>query len=907
MYHTSKNNDEKTIFRLKLYRLLHPIYEYMRSKGVRQLHFHSKDSSSIIRMHAPEKFGDSLVKERPDVYLANQKLMVVRNFEIGKVYTGFRNVYLMIYGTEHLGSVEISFPFEQVRSDIIKSNPWYDYLAIIKKSELFKKFDIYQSIYRETFFSSEWLVEDTSETLQDNLKPLDDDTVKFLNYIKTKKKLDKVLNRLETTTIYDRFNGKYYSLTYYPLKDTNNKVVAAFLSVSLSPQLSLIHKKYYFEIIISLIIIFIISLLIIKIHNNYKKIKDQQTFIETILNTINSSIYIIDNSGKAVYLNQTFKKVMGYDESDLKDTTPHELFHVHPLKPEYCPLFNVITKKIDFEGLEVFRTKDGKEIFVDVVSKPIILNDRKLAVVSFLDITEEFNAKMKLEENLFILETVINNTPNGIILTDKYNKIVLVNDNIYQFFGFELKSDLKDHSRFFINLSARFSDSEQINKLLNGQNIEITATTIYNRIYRIEKVVAINLSTYFNLYIFIDITELSNKIKLLNELHIKAQEAVKAKSMFLSIMSHEIRTPLTSILGASEILKNEYLPEDAKQYLNIIKDSSQHLLTLINDILDFSKIESGDFTLQSIPFKPHDIFVKVSNILNPIASNKNLDILNFSKIADLCVLGDPLRFGQIIMNIMSNSVKYTNKGSVQIYAQTTEEDDKSVTVSIKIKDTGIGISEDKLPTIFEPFKTADINAQAKSGGTGLGLTITKKLIEMMNGEITIDSRVGQGTEVKLTFRFQKADPEICKRQHLNIESKDQVFNLNDLTVLVVEDNRVNAMLFSKMLNNLGINSIDNAYNGIEAIEKVKMNRYDLIFMDVQMPEMDGVTATKMIRSFDNIPNKDIIIVALTADTFEENIDSCLNAGMNYFLSKPINIDELKKILYLVLQNKTKGS
>jgi len=369
-----------------------------------------------------------------------------------------------------------------------------------------------------------------------------------------------------------------------------------------------------------------------------------------------------------------------------------------------------------------------------------------------------------------------------------------------------------------------------------------------------------------------------------------AEESVRIKQEFLANMSHEIRTPMNAIIGFASLLEKTSLNNEQDDYLAAIKTSGENLLVIINDILDFSKIDAGMMSIENTQF---DIDLAINNIINqflPKIREKNLLLktsLNFKR--NLNLIGDQVRLHQVLSNLISNAIKFTDKGGITISVNQKKETSKYLVLDFIVADTGIGIPQDKTETIFESFTQASPETTRKYGGTGLGLAIVKKLLELQNGSISLKSHLNIGTTFSFSIPYQKT-------QSIDISNKKEKQNtfqsLKGLHVLVAEDNLLNQKLVVKLLEDLGC-KVDVAYNGLEAIDKIQLHNYQLIFMDIQMPEMDGLQATKIIRN--QLQNK-VPIIALTAHTFKDEEDKCRESGMSDFLSKPFTLDDLHKII-----------
>jgi PAS domain S-box-containing protein len=365
-----------------------------------------------------------------------------------------------------------------------------------------------------------------------------------------------------------------------------------------------------------------------------------------------------------------------------------------------------------------------------------------------------------------------------------------------------------------------------------------------------------------------------------------AEDAVKAKQQFLSNMSHEIRTPMNAIIGFTKVVLKTELSTKQKEYLTAIKTSGDALIVLINDILDLAKVDAGKMTFEQTPFKMAFSLSAMLHLFEPKIQEKNLLLIKeYDKKIPEVLVGDPVRLHQIILNLVSNAVKFTSRGTITVSVQVQKEDKEALTIEFAVSDTGIGIDDNKLKNIFENFQQATSETSRIYGGTGLGLAIVKQLVEAQGGSIDVKSKPGEGSTFSFALNFRKT----TALADLETEIEGLDAEIKNVKILVVEDLALNQLLMRTLLEDFGW-ECDIASNGKIAIGKLLAGPYDIILMDLQMPEMNGFEATEYIRSKMNSKTP---IIALTADVTTADIALCKSVGMNDYISKPVD----ERLLY----------
>src|SRR6478736_670869 len=366
--------------------------------------------------------------------------------------------------------------------------------------------------------------------------------------------------------------------------------------------------------------------------------------------------------------------------------------------------------------------------------------------------------------------------------------------------------------------------------------------------------------------------------------------AQKAKELFLANISHEIRTPINGIAGMASLLSQSPNINEQAKYLYAIQSAANNLKVIINDLLDLASIESGKLKLEEIGFNLNDLLHSLVNTFYFQVVEKRIELrYELDENANQIFIGDPVRLNQILLNLISNAIKFTHSGTISISCHVKKKETKKYLLTFEVQDTGIGIPKDKLNTIFESFSQADPSVTIKYGGTGLGLTIVKQLVELQHGTIHVKSEQGIGSTFSFTIPYELGSRDNIKG-HLSKDSQLLKKSLKDYSVLLVEDNDINRLYASSILK-IWDCKIDIAENGFVAVEKIKNEDYDIVLMDVQMPVMDGFEATKAIRA-SAPPKNQVPIIALTANATHKDIEQCLACGMNDCIPKPFTPEDL---------------
>jgi PAS domain S-box-containing protein len=514
----------------------------------------------------------------------------------------------------------------------------------------------------------------------------------------------------------------------------------------------------------------------------------------------------------------------------------------------------------------------------------------------FQDVTTSIRSENKLRESKALIEAINKNIQDGIYRSTVNKGLIYANEAFAKIFAYDsveqvLKADI---IRFYHNDSDRSRFLSMMEKEGVVKNFEVRLKRKNGELFWGEISATISKDSRGEICIdgsVRDITALKETQLALLKAKEKAEKASMAKAEFLSVMSHEIRTPMNAVIGMTELLLMEQPREDQMDYLETLKFSAGNLLNIINDILDYSKIDAGRIEFEELEFKPATLLNSLVQSIQPRISEKDvaLKMELDPQIPDI-IIGDPTRLSQVLTNLLSNAAKFTARGQITLEAKVEKKSKDGLAIRFAVRDTGIGIPKAKQSEIFKSFAQADASITRKYGGTGLGLAITKRLLELQGSQICLKSKPGKGSEFYfvLNFRYdpkqQPGEPALNGRKS-PIETRD----LSGMHVLIVEDNIINLKLTERFLQKWNART-DSAKNGLEGFQKIKDNpdTYDAVLMDLQMPVMDGYTATARIREI----NTQIPILALTASAMLEIQERVYASGMNDYITKPINAQEL---------------
>ncbi len=644
-----------------------------------------------------------------------------------------------------------------------------------------------------------------------------------------------------------------------------------------------------------------------------KALGESKDFLDKIINSIGDPIFIKDRQHQLILVNDAACKLFGRSRKALLDRTAYDLFPSKDMADISCE-----------KDEEVFRT--GEEVVNEETNTYALGTTRIVQVKKALytdkagnqflvGITRDITEIKRSEEALAIekrkaddeqrrLKAVLDALPLGVFIVDVKGHVIQVNDQADRIWA---KSTPSSGIVDWRSYRGHWADS--------GEGIEYEDWPLYRSLRYGEIYIAraIEIMRFDGsrgtilsssapikdgggniigaVSIILDITDRRRMEEELQMAKEAADAAAEAKGIFLANMSHEIRTPLNAVIGLTDLLLDTDLKPEQEECIETIRSSGDALLAVINDILDFSKIDSGKMELEHQPFDLRSSIEESLDLVAQKAKEKGLSLTyGMNDSAPNIIAGDPTRLRQILINLLSNAVKFTEQGNVEVSIASQARDDGKCILHFAVKDTGIGIPQDRMDKIFQSFSQADMSTTRKYGGTGLGLVISKRLVEILGGKIWVESIVGKGSAFHFILPVDVYLGQLPKPKEAIFQRRGKTHA--NMRILLAEDNAVNQRVMLQMLKNLG-HRADVAADGTEVIKALQLQSYDLVLMDIQMPEMDGFEATQEIRR--RWPNGPMI-VALTAYALEGDREKCLDAGMDGYIAKPVRIQDLAEVL-----------
>ncbi len=632
----------------------------------------------------------------------------------------------------------------------------------------------------------------------------------------------------------------------------------------------------------------------------------------------NASIMVISNiiTGEFLDVNDEFMETLNYRREDVIGKTAAEI-GIFPNRSMRADIVEEIGRNGRVRNMNIEAYKKDREMVFGLLSADILVEpDEPLLLTMVVDITEQKKMERALIKSEERYRDLVQNANSIIVRLNPQGRIIFFNEFAQHFFGYTEEEIIgrnilstivpKENNELIcivkeiISSPEKYRNHENRNVKKNGEEVWVVWNNrvVYDENGNVKEILSVGS----------DITDrkiaeekLIHAKQEADEAREKAQKATMAKSEFLAAMSHEIRTPMNSIVGMTNLALMTDDDDEKFEYLTTVRLSADHLMSVINDILDFSKIEAGRMVLDEHDFDLNNQVAVILSSFKHKADEKNLEF-KYTIDPDIppVVIADSAKIRQILINLISNSLKFTEKGHVHVKLEKIdfndfpdfERNENIFLVRFSVEDTGIGINEDRIEDIFKSFTQAENSISRKYGGTGLGLTITRKLVNLMGGEIHVESKFGEGTLFYFVLPLVRGIENEIKKQDEDNDEFQIRHNSSHVKILLAEDNPVNQMLAKVILKKLGY-EFDVAWNGVEVLEKLKKDKFDVVLMDLEMPGMGGIEATEKIRRGEaGEKNMDITILAMTAHVLNEYKEIAFKSGMNGFIDKPIDFNEL---------------
>lgn len=806
--------DQEVPARMTLYRLIWPLYNALsESRKVQQLQFHTPDGRSFLRFHAPHLSGDDLLDVRHSVRVANQELRPVVGFEAGRFVSGFRNVFPIQHQGRHLGSVELTQPFDALRTELVELDQRREFLLLVNGTLVYQVlFPEQRRLYAPSAVHPNWYEEDPYRELPLAPPPLSETAVILQDALSATPGLGKALEYGRSTAFGLRHNRMQYVATLSAIPDTQGRNAAVLLSFAPAPELQQMWYQYRVNLGVASALLVVIMSVFFSLHQQRRTTLLEKNRLETIANTMGEGLLVSDTKDLITFANPEAQRLLGYSQKELLHANGHELFHKHDqtrpphLAVDECPLLMAAKQGKTYRNEECFRRKNGAILPVEVTACRMTQDGELMGVLTvFRDITDRKQAEEEL-------------------------------------------------------LAAKK----------------------------------------------------------------RAEAANTAKSRFLANMSHELRTPFNGIIGMLQLLSTTNLDHEQQEYVALATTSSQRFVSLLTNILDFSSIEAGELSVYTEHLDLRCLLNEVSSTFDAEVRRKDITLeCSMDPNVPRWVEGDAPRLRQIVSYLVDNAVKFTDAGGVDLRISLisqaesgTESHARGIRLGFTVSDTGVGIAPEKREELFQAFTQANqvsCSYTRTHQGAGLGLVIAGRLVALMGGDVAVSSNLGHGTTLQLSLPFTVPKETPPKPESTAAVLQPQLSSASQaarpLSILLAEDDRLNRVFMRSLLRKLG-HAVVVVADGQEALREFQARAFDCILMDIQMPVMSGLEATRAIRSCEaearaqGLPAEDrptgaIPIIAVTAHTLPGDRQRFLAEGMTDYLAKPVNLRELREVLGMV--------
>jgi len=900
---------QRSLLRGKLYRSLYKTYARLIKRNLRQLHFHTATGDSYLRFHRPDMYGDNLFGIRPSLRIANQEQRQVFGFEAGRVYSGFRYVFPIFDDKHHIGSVETSLHFKAIEEELHKVIANAQFFLIMHSSHVFPALNQNERlIYMPSMLHSHYFYEDL------NVKELGEPTplaplIQTINQQLTNDtKIANHLKNHDAFATHDFYQGKSYAITFIPIQDVSGQHAAYLLSYTPTPFIPVLQREFYIQLLgLSFILLLLIGF-IYRISHDQTTLTAQKQLLthelqrnQSIQHTLHASqlefagifnsapvgIGLLDTNGSYLKANPLFLKLLGYTWEELESKRCLDINHDDYVGQAKQALEQIVAGDIEhWNSDKRFVRKDGSVFWGNHWLSSILGKEGQcVAVICIISDLTEFK---KNEEALRKFSRAVEQSNNSIVITDLDGTIEFVNPAFTRTSGYTAEEAIGNNQRILKSgkqddafykalwntlLSEKNWHGEFYNKRKNGELYWELATIspIQNEEGKVTHYLAIKEN----------ITERKESELELEQTNQELRRVNQEKNEFLAVAAHDLKNPLSAVRGFAEDIQDNYkdLSENmVVEHAARIRSAAQRMFMLITNLLDVNAIEAGKLSLNLVPQEISAVLQLTLDDYKLRAEQKNITLV-FHNHMGLChaqVDTDTLQ--QILDNLVSNALKYSPSGTTtQVHL--CEMRDR---IRIVVEDQGPGLSFEDQQRLFGKFTRLSAKPTAGEHSTGLGLFIVKKLVEAMKGQIWCESELDKGSKFIIEF------------EQVQVQQTNPALKTN-LRILLAEDNLFSQKITLFHLKKLGLNA-DIAQHGKEVLQQLQQHNYDVILMDIEMPEMDGLQTTQCIRTNPQCSDASPYIIAMTGHADEQDKQHCLAAGMQDYLVKPFSQAALKQAL-----------
>lgn len=921
------SKERQNILRGRLYRLLFPTYERMMQQNLRQLQFHLPDGTSFLRFNHPEQYGDNLFAIRSMVRIANETQQAVYGFEIGKIAAGFRFVYPLLFQGQHVGSVELVLTAKVIRDALADLDGSREFAFLLSRtlaeSTLFPD---QLKTYSQSDISPDFLIEDP-HALFSSSPPALSSMAQQINWAlrdhtDIQARMDAGKAMAEAVTI----EGQTYMATLLPLRDTEEQLAGYLVTYAHDTVLPTFQQEFYVYLFAALFSTAVVGFFQWRLRHKARALDKEHQNLLAINHALRNSeehgqrlaavveqgldsVLITDSHGTIEYVNPKFEQLTGYSLAEAVGKKPPELLASGATpKDVHKNLVHTIRTQKTWKGEMRNRRKDGTEFWATVSISAIYDQEGKIThhVAVLEDSTERLHMEQSLRESELLQRSITESLPVGLVIIDAETRVVeQVNPRAAEMFGAPANAIIGHRCHKFLcpaeEKRCPIGDLKQI--VDNSDRILIRNDGTKLPILKTVTIITVRGKTKY-LECFVDIMErktaedalqaanrqLEEAIARAEKLAQEADAANQAKGAFLANMSHEIRTPMNAIMGMTHLALRTDLTAQQHDYLTKVDLAARSLLGILNDILDFSKIEAGKIELEQLEFALSEVMENVAAVISVRLPEHVEFVIDIDRDVPDRLIGDPLRLGQVLINLAGNAVKFTGKGEVRISIGSSETLPGARTrLFFQVLDTGIGMDKEQIAKLFEPFVQADASTSRRYGGTGLGLSISRRLVSLMGGTLAVNSVQGQGSVFSYHALLGLPDqPELSVLP----ESLDQA------RVLVIDDLDSSRYAILAMCNDLGLTAEGYA-SPREAMEFVQAGDVDFILLDWNLTGVSAVDVWTRMRTETNTP-KAILLAPLGQ---ERLIRQAVQAGFAGVVTKPVLKHRLREGLVAASQGK----